>query len=487
MCPQEGDFLSNELLEWIKLNREKFIEVSDSIWNFAEVGLFEEKSAKILADILEKADFSVERGVADMPTAFVASYGTGKPVIAILGEYDALPGLSQVVEPIKKPVQEGSPGHGCGHNLFGAACLAASLAVKEAIKSGQVKGTIRFYGCPAEENADGKGWMVKAGFFHDVDISLTWHPWDNNFLMANNFQAMYNVVFKFKGRTAHAAGDPFNGRSALDAVELMNVGCNYLREHMIPNARIHYVITDGGRAPNIVPDEAEVWYFVRGPRLEEVKALYPRVVKVAEGAALMTETKVEITLLGGSVNLLPNEILEDFLHEKMKEVGAPIFSDKDLNFARKIRKTFPEDFFDNTLMVLPQDARTFFEKFRNKEFCDEISPIFGRGITLGGSTDVGDVSWVTPLAQFATACTTIGTPGHSWQSVSQAGMSIGHKGMIQAAKIMGLAAFELMQDPVLVEKAQKEFKERIREKPYDSPLPDGAKPPIEYYKKLKKN
>lgn len=255
---------------------------------------------------------------------------------------------------------------------------------------------------------------------------------------------------------------------------------------MIPDARIHYVITKGGQAPNIVPDEAEVWYYVRAPRIEDVKALYPRVVKVAEGAALMTETQVNVTLLGGSANILPNETLENLLHKKMMEIGAPEFSEEDLEFARRIRQTFPENFFDNFLAVLPQDARPFFEQFKDKEFCDLISPIFGRGVTLGGSTDVGDVSWVTPLAQFATACTTIGTPGHSWQSVAQAGMRIGHKGMLCAAKVLGVATSELMQNLELVERARKEFEEKIKKTPFQSPLPEGAYPPIEYYRSLYK-
>ncbi|MFX1284048.1 MAG: M20 family metallopeptidase [Promethearchaeota archaeon] len=478
--------MSEKILEWLEKNRERFIKISNEIWGYAELGLFEKKSSKLLADTLAGVGFTIKMGVADMPTAFVASYGTEDPIIAILGEYDALPGLSQAAEPVKKPIKEGAPGHGCGHNLFGTACLAACLAVKEAIESGEVKGTIRFYGTPAEENADGKGWMIKAGVFDDVHVSLTWHPWDICFVMANNFQAMYNVVFQFQGQAAHAAGDPHNGRSALDAVELMNVGCNYLREHMIPDARVHYVITKGGQAPNIVPDEAEVWYFVRGPRLEDVKALYPRVVKVAEGAALMTETEVDVVFLGGSANLLPNETLEELLHEKMEEIGAPQFTEEEFEFARQIRKTFPKNYFDNSLAVLPQDARPYLEKFRDKEFFDSVSPIFGRGITLGGSTDVGDVSWITPLAQFATACATIGTPGHSWQEVAQAGMSIGHKGMIYAAKILSLATIELMQRPGLVEKARIEFEEKIKKTPFESPLSADAKPPIEYYRNLYK-
>ena len=478
--------MPKKILEWLENNQEKFIAISDEIWDFAELGLFEEKSSNLLAETLRKAGFTIKLGVADMPTAFVASYGTENPIIALLGEYDALPGLSQAAEPVKKPINDDAPGHGCGHNLFGVACLAACLAVKEAIDSGEVIGTIRFYGTPAEENADGKGWMIEAGVFKDVDITLTWHPWDLNAVIATNFQAMYNLVFRFKGQTAHAAGDPFNGRSALDAVELMNVGCNYLREHMISDARLHYVITKGGKAPNIVPDDAEVWYYVRAPNLKEVKALYKRVLKVAEGAALMTETVFEVILLGGSANLLPNETLEELLQEKMEIVGPPLYSEEDFNFARELKKSFPKEYFDNYLATLPQDARPVFEYFRDKDFCDIICPIFGRGVTLGGSTDVGDVSWVTPLAQFAYSCGVIGTPGHSWQQVAQAGMSIGHKGMINAAKILGLAVVELFQNPELVEKARKEFEAKIKKTPFESPLPEGAKPPIEYYKQLYK-
>ncbi|MFW9992799.1 MAG: amidohydrolase [Candidatus Odinarchaeota archaeon] len=470
--------------DWVEVNREKFIEISNTTWKYAELGLFEEKSSELHARILEEAGFNVIRGIAGLPTAVMATCGTEKPVIGILGEYDALPGLSQQVEPVKNPVNEGAPGHGCGHNLYGAACLAASIVIKEKIENRELKGTVRYYGCPAEENADGKGWMVKAGLFDDVDVSLTWHPWDANYVLANNFQAMFNVVFQFKGRTAHAAGDPFNGRSALDAVELMNVGCNYLREHIISDARLHYVITKGGEAPNIVPAEAEVWYYVRAPQIAQVKEIYARVIKIAEGAALMTETEVEVILLGGSSNLLSNTVLEDLMLEKMKAAGAPLFTNEDQKFAQEIRKTFPEGFFDNLLTTLPQDGRTIFEQFRNKEFCDVVLPIFGRGTTLGGSTDVGDVSWVTPLAQFAMACSAIGTPGHSWQFVSQAGMSIGHKGMLQAAKVLGLAAAELMESPELVRRARQEFEEKLQKTPYTSPLPDEARPPIDYFKRV---
>ncbi|MHA1994647.1 MAG: M20 family metallopeptidase [Candidatus Hodarchaeales archaeon] len=474
----------NSCIEWIDNNQSRFIEISDQVWNFAELGLFEYKSSKLLLEILEEEGFTIEREVASMPTAFIATFGSEYPVIAILGEYDALPGLSQDKIPRKNPLEKDMPGHGCGHNLFGVACLAAALAIKEKIKTEELTGTIKFYGCPAEENANGKGWMVKEGLFDDVDISLTWHPSDANSVVSFNFQAIIDVLFRFQGRTAHAAGDPFNGRSALDAVELMNVGCNYLREHIIPDARLHYVITKGGKAPNIVPEEAEVWYFVRAPKFEQVNDLYERVLKVANGAALMTETSLETTLLGGALNMLPNETLEELLHEKMTEIKLPEYSDEEIAFANEIRKSFPKNYFDNALTIYPQEIRELTEQFREKPIVDIVHPIFGRGITLGGSTDVGDVTWVTPTAQFVTACSTFGTPGHSWQMVAQCGMSIGHKGMFYAAKVLASATEDLMANPELVGKAKHEFSEQIGKNPYESLLPKVSSPPIEHFRQI---
>ncbi len=476
--------MTNDLVEWIETNRGKFIELSDSIWRFAEIGLLEEKSSALLIKTFREAGFTIQHGIANMPTAFFASYGSGKPVIAILGEYDALPGLSQTSDPEKKPLKEGESGHGCGHNLLGVAGIAASLALKTVIDAGEIQGTIRYYGCPAEENVDAKGGMVKAGAFSDVDISLTWHPGFRNCVWATNFQAIYSVVFNFKGKTAHAAGDPYHGRSALDAVELMNVGCNYLREHLIPDASIHYIITKGGEAPNIVPEDAAVWYFVRAPQLDQLRDIYQRVVKVAEGAALMTETKVIIDFQGGSANLMANHMLEDLLYQKMVELGPPMFDQTDQDYAKEIIKSFPEGYFDRMLSTLPQDMQKQMEQFRNINLCESILPTVSRGVTLPGSTDVGDVSWVTPLAQFTSACASIGTPGHSWQIVAQAGMSIGHKGMLYAAKVLALSSFELFTNPKLVTKARDEFNTRISKTPYTSPLPEDWKPPIEYIKSL---
>ncbi len=473
-----------DFLDWIEKNKEKFIEISDSIWRFAEIGLLEEKSSHLLIETLKEAGFTIEQGIAGMPTAFIASHGTSKPVVAILGEFDALPGLSQTSDPIKKPFEEGAPGHGCGHNLLGVAGLTACLALKESFDNGDFQGTIRYYGCPAEENVDAKGGMVKAGAFSDVDISLTWHPWDFNMVVTTNFQAIYSVVFNFKGKTAHAAADPYHGRSALDAVELMNVGCNYLREHLIPDARLHYIITKGGQAPNIVPDEAAVWYFVRAAKLDQLAEIYPRVVKVAKGAALMTETEVEIDFQGGSANLLPNLTLEDLLYEKMNQIGSPTYDQSDQDYADSIIKTFEKGYFDRILATYPIDMQKELEKLRGVKLHKTVIPLVSRGVTLPGSTDVGDVSWVTPLAQFATTCTILGTPGHSWQLVAQAGMSIGHKGMLYAAKVLALASFELFTNPELVLQAKSEFNKKITRTPYKSPLPDDWKPPIEYIKSL---
>jgi len=282
---------------WIEQEKAKIVSISDQVWQFAETAMKERKSAAVLSDALEREGFHIQRGVAGMPTAFVAQYGQGHPVIGILGEYDALPGLDQEVNPFQKSMNKGEPGHGCGHNLLGAAAYGAVLAVKEAIDTQQLRGTIRYYGCPAEETGVGKAFMVRDGLFDDVDISLTWHPGGANYVKLASSQAVNSVKFKFTGRTAHAAGDPWNGRSALDAVELMNIGANYLREHIITDARIHYVITQGGLAPNIVPEFAEVWYFVRAPQRHQVDEIYERLVNIAHGAAQMTETAMQNRVL----------------------------------------------------------------------------------------------------------------------------------------------------------------------------------------------
>jgi aminobenzoyl-glutamate utilization protein B len=462
----------------IKAHENLLVNVSDQIWEFAETGLQEYKSSALLIKTLKDFGFSIEEGVADMPTAFTATYGEGKPVIGILGEYDALPGLSQDTVPFQKPLKKGLPGHGCGHNLLGTGALGGVLLVKEAIDNGVIKGTIRYYGCPAEESFNAKGWMAVNGYFDDVDITLTWHPGFLNMLNVWSALALNSVIFKFYGKTAHAAGDPHNGRSALDAVELMNVGVNYLREHMINEARIHYVITNGGEAPNVVPEYAEVWYYVRAPKRPLVEKLYERVVNVAKGAELMTDTKLEIEFLSGCYNHIHNEIVGDILYESMKEIGPPKFNKQDREYAEEIRKTVDPKWMDAYTRYIPEDFRELAMSVLSQPLNNMIVPILGKGQSAPGSTDVADVSWFTPLGEFGTACSAMGSPGHSWQNVSTGGMSIGHKGMLTAAKVLALSALKLMNDPELIEKAKEELKKKIEETPYKFPFPENFKPPF---------
>ena len=461
---------------WIELNRNKFTALSDQVWGFAELGFTEQNSSALLAGVLEQAGFTLERGVAEIPTAFIASFGAGKPVIAILGEYDALPGLSQEALPVEKPINQGGNGHGCGHNLLGVAGLAAVMAVQQAILAGEVKGTIRYYGCPAEENGSGKTFMVKAGVFKDVDLSLCWHPDVYNGIVGGNILANIKVNFRFHGKAAHAAYDPYNGRSALDAVELMNVGANYLREHLIPDARLHYIITNGGgSAANVVPPLAESQYILRAPLLSQVDEIYARVVDIAKGAALMTGTELEILFQKGMSNLLLNDTITDVLYEKMLTIDPPDYEAGELDFARQISTTCADGDMPGLLSKLygrearglvPADTLLLRQVMPNTH-TDYISP---------GSTDVGDVSWVTPTGQIETTCAALNTPSHSWQMTAQGGMSIGHKGMLYAGKVMGAAALEFMADPKRLQAAREEFEQKIKQTPYHCPIPDGTKP-----------
>jgi aminobenzoyl-glutamate utilization protein B len=409
----------------------------------------------------------------------VASYarGTG-PVIGILGEFDALPGLSQDCVPFRKPLVSGAPGHGCGHNLLGVAGIAACFALKQAMEAGEVTGTLRYYGCPAEEGGAAKAFMAKAGVFDDVDICITWHPDNVNSTLWANFLANYRVGFKFHGKPAHAAADPYNGRSALDAVELMNVGVNYLREHMIPDARVHYVIINGGgTAPNVVPAEAGSLYSVRAPRTDQLNPLFERVKDIARGAALMTGTELDIELYSGMSNLLLNETVNNILQNKLVEVGAPKFSKEDFAFAAEISKSIPADSFEESASLYGLSADEA-RAMKDTLLHEDVLPAYKPEIIQPGSTDVGDVSWVVPTGQITTACSALGTPGHSWQIVAQGRMGIGHKGMLYAAKVMAAAAVEFMQNPGLVQGAKDEFKRRRAAADYVSPIPDGLKPPL---------
>ncbi len=472
-----------QAIKWVKANRELLIDVSDQIWQFAELGLEEFKSSNLLIKTLNEAGFSVSSNVADMPTAFYADYGKGKPIISILGEYDALPGLSQKAKPFKEALTEGAPGHGCGHNLLGVGSLGAVLAVKDAIDLGNIKGTIRYYGCPAEETFNAKGYMIREGLFDDVDIAMTWHPGNFNMLNLMNSLAINSVVFKFHGRTAHAAGDPQNGRSALDAVELMNIGANFMREHMISDARLHYVITHGGDAPNVVPAEAEVHYFVRAPKRYQVEELYARLVNIAKGATLMTETTMEIDFLSCMYNTMYTKVVDDVILNSMKKVGTPRFNKDDITFANELKKTIPKNSVESFYRFIPPDMMEYAKAILSQPLNKIIIPPIGKGKVDPGSTDVADVSWKLPLGEFGTACEIIGSPGHSWQNVATSGMSIGHKGMLTAAKILAVSALEFMQNTNLVENALKEHIITHKDKPYKTPLPDGLKPPFRRLKR----
>jgi aminobenzoyl-glutamate utilization protein B len=415
-------------------------EVARKIWDFAEVGYMETKSTALLQGELRGAGFTVTAGVAGEPTAFIAEYGSGKPVIAILGEFDALPGLSQDATPTRKPLISGGPGHGCGHHLFGTASVAAAISLKEWMQANNVKGTLRMIGTPAEEGGAGKVYMVRDGIFKDVDAVVTWHPGDDN--SANGARSMANISgkFRFHGVSAHAAAAPERGRSALDAVETMDVMTNFLREHIPDGSRIHYVITDGGKAPNVVPDEAEVYYVVRHDDMRIVKDIWERVVNAAKGAALGTGTTFDLQLVGSVYSLLPNETLLKVEQRAMERVGGYTYTAEERAFAEQLQKS-PQ------FTPLPLENVT------------RIMPLV-LDVPGAGSTDVGDVSWVVPTVQLNAATWVPGTSAHSWQAVAAGGMSIGAKGMMVAAKGMALTAAELFASPATLTAAKAEFDKR---------------------------
>lgn len=443
--------MTEKVLAKLNDHRQELVDLSQEIWNYAELSQEETKSSRAIAELLQRHGFTVEYGVADLPTAFTAYYGHGKPVIGLLGEYDALPGVSQ--KPVTKPdpVEEGTPGHACGHNLLGTAMAGSAVALKELMDDGLIQGTIRYYGCPAEEIMLGKIVMVEKGLFSDVDICLTWHPMAANSVSDYIYSAMTSVYFNFTGRTAHAAAAPEQGRSALDAVELMNVGANYLREHVISSARIHYVITDGGGKPNVVPGKAQSWYYVRAPYRNQVDEIFKRLVDVARGAALMTETKMEYQVQSGCYHTYLNDTLNRLIYESMHRVPGPEWTDDEIQFAKALQDSLSSDAINDAL-----------HEFSTQELEGQV---LHTGVTelklhpahLAGSTDVSNVSMVVPTAQVFTACMPVGTPGHTWQITACSGMSIGHKGMMYAAGIIADAAAKLFQDKTLIKSAWDDF------------------------------
>lgn len=473
----------NRILEIINEKKDIFFDASDKIWEYAETRFEEYKSADLLCKLLRDEGFNVDRNIADISTAFVGSYGSGKPIIGILGEYDALSGLSQKSAIARKePIEQGANGHGCGHNLLGVASLAAAVAVKDYIKENNIEGTIRFYGCPGEEGGSGKAFMAREGIFDDIDIALTWHPGTQNAIMAVNTLANYQVYYKFHGKSSHAAVSPHLGRSALDAVELMNVGVNYLREHIIPQARIHYAVTNtGGTSPNVVQSEAEAIYLIRAPKTSQVQEIYERVCKIAKGAAMMTETECEIVFNKGCSNFVSNTTLEKLFHKNFKEVGAPQFSEEEKKFAKGIRKTLSDSDKNNDLQMAialmgEKSNSNIVKELKGKEVCDIVLPYNESSRASFGSTDVGDVSWIVPTAQIFTACCALGTPLHSWQIVAQGATSIAHKGMLTASKVIAMTALDILINPQIAEEAKVELKEKLGEETYICPIPKGVKP-----------
>jgi len=461
---------------WIDENNEHIIGLSDSVWEYAELGLMEEKSAKLLSGELEGAGFRVKRGVAGMPTAFVATWSNGKgPTIGLMGEYDALPGLNNKKVPWKEASREGAPGHGCGHNIHGVTAVSAAIAVKHAMEVGKIKGTVKMYGCPAEENYDGKVFMVRAGLFNGVDACLSHHPGSFNTAGLGSSTAINSVKFHYYGKTSHAAGSPEQGRSALDAIELMNVGVNYLREHVIDKARIHYVIEAGGGQPNVVPDYARSWYYIRAPERDQVDHIYARILKIAEGAALMTETTLKVEFLTGVYNNLPSKVLSGVVVANMREVGAPKYTTEDLAYAAEVAKSFPkEQKIDN----LRKSKLPNWEKYVDVDIVTDVLDPWNEGEVSGGSTDVSDVSWQTPTMEFGTAAFVLGAPGHSWQTVTCGGTSLGHKSLIFASKTMAGATLDLLTKPELLKQAKEEHAKKMQGRTYKCAIPNDIQPPL---------
>ena len=415
-------------------------------------------AAALLAKELAEAGFKIEWGVGQMPTAFVATWGTGGPVLGFLGEYDALPGLSQTVAAAKQAVEVLGPGHGCGHNLFGTACMAAAMALKTAMQQSNIKGTIRFYGCPAEETLVGKVFMARDGAFDDLDAAISWHPGSTNIVWNGSSLALNSFKVNFHGVAAHAGAEPEMGRSALDGVLLMDVGMNYLREHVIDKARIHSVVTSGGQAPNVVPAFAQVWYFVRAPHRRQVDEIYARVLEIAQGAALMSGTRHEIEFITGGYDLLPNNTLSALLLETMQAADGMRFTDQERSFAKDLQATFPAGSVQRDFDWMQKSARSGIAAAEvDNPLWEQVLAHSDTPPLMGGSTDIGDVSWITPTAQLTTCCWPLGTPGHSWQTVASSGSSIGVKGMLFAAQGMALAGLELLTKPALLQAARAEF------------------------------
>jgi aminobenzoyl-glutamate utilization protein B len=445
-----------EAVASIEKHRAELIGLSDQIWGYAETALRETRSSKALADYAEQQGFEVKRGVAGLPTAFVASYGQGRPIIGILGEFDALPGISQKAQPVKEALEAGAAGHGCGHNLFGAASLGAATAIKELIAAGKLKGTIRFYGTPAEEAVGGKVYMARDGLFNDLDVCLAWHPDDHTHADTQSSQAIVTFVVEFKGKAAHAAADPWNGRSALAGLEFFTTGLNRMREFVRPSVRMHYTVVKGGDVPNVVPEYAKVLVWLRDSKRTGIEELLARARKIAEGAALMAEVESKLTVEGGDYEMLVNMAGAKLIQANFEWLGPIKYTAEEQEFARAIQRATG---------VEPKGLNGDIQPF------EEPKPD-----PPGGSTDVADVSWIVPTLHLSVTTAPDGAPWHAWPVVACGGMSIGHKGLAQAAKALATTMIDLFEDKDAVARIQAEFKEKTKGQVYKPYIPDGPPP-----------
>lgn len=468
----------------IEGKKELFINLSSEIWSYAELPYEEYKSSKLLIDTLEKEGFIIEKNLSDIPTAFKATYGSGKPVVGFLGEYDALDTLSQeAANPVKYPIKEGAPGHGCGHNALGVGSLAAAIAVKEYLVENKKEGIVIYFGCPAEEGAGSKQFMARDGIFDDVDFVYTWHPATINEVQSNRSVAIMGANFEFKGLSAHAGGSPHLGRSALDAAELMSVGVNYLREHMIDQARIHYAYVDaGGVSPNVVQDHSLVKYEVRSPKVKQVKELFERVVNVAKGAALMTDTVMNYEITMAFSDYFTNDALAIIADECLQDVGAPAWDDNDYKLAKEFLLSYDKTTFNSIKeKIIDIYGEEQLEDILDKPLDSLIHPYNSKNKDyISGSTDVGDVAYTVPTLNFHLATACIGNVGHTWQMTGQSLSSIANKGMITAAKAMSLSAIRTMDRPDIIKRA-KEIVLKQNGGSYKCPLPNSVKPPVGRY------
>lgn len=457
-APEEG--MKATAVQNLQNAYDRYKNIALQIWNHAELGYKEVKSSALLQETLKKEGFAVEAGVAEIPTAFVATYGSGQPVIGILAEFDALPGLAQEAVPEKKSIAGKAGGHGCGHHLFGTASVAAGIEIKKLIEQKKFTGTIKVFGCPAEEGGSGKVYMVRAGLFNNVDAVVHWHPGNENGVTMTSALANSSAKFRFYGLSAHAAASPENGRSSLDAVEAMNYMVNMMREHIPQETRIHYVITSGGKAPNVVPDYAEVYYYVRHPKRDQVKQIFDRVVNAAKAAAMGTETKMDYEIIGGTHDLLLNRTLAEAMQKNLEAVGGVKYTAEEKAFAEKIQSSF-----------------TF--KYPAVEESEKVKPLKIESDAGGGSTDVGDVSYAVPTVGLRAATWAPGTPAHSWQAVACGGTEIGTKGMNVAAKTMAMTAIDLFTNPALIQQAKDEFVKQKGNYKYEALL-GNRKPALNY-------